>query len=84
MFCVLGGFAANREMIAKLQPSLSTLATTNGPWAQGEGLKLGQEVGAQLYGIDKVLLRDSVYRIIISFYLVSICCRRFKSIRLLL
>lgn len=40
-----GGFGANRELLRKHAPQVADLATTNGPWAQGEGLMLAQEAG---------------------------------------
>lgn len=55
-----GGFGANEEMLDKLYPQ----ASANGDWswyigtehAQGDGLKLGQSIGAAIDGHDRGLL----------------------------
>jgi hypothetical protein len=35
---------------------VSELATTNGPWAKGEGVKMARKIGAELVDMDKVIL----------------------------
>jgi hypothetical protein len=35
-------------------PSVADLPTTNGPWAAGEGIKLGAALGAALLHMDQV------------------------------
>eukprot|EP00775_Hariotina_reticulata_P006888 gene6888-7104_t len=49
-----GGFAANRDMLKEYCPSVADLPTTNGPWAAGEGVKLGTALGAALLHMDQV------------------------------
>ncbi len=43
-----GGFGASKEIIKKYRPDLVNYKTTNQPGATGDGLKLGEGVGAQL------------------------------------
>ena len=45
-----GGFAANVEMRKEYNPSLVDLPTTNSPAIVGDGIKMAQEVGANLIG----------------------------------
>jgi flavocytochrome c len=49
-----GGFGANKDLLRKHAPHLINLATTNGDFAQGEGLVLASEVGAALRDLDQV------------------------------
>ena len=35
-------------------PGLSSLPTTNGPWSRGEGIQLGEALGAQLIHMEHV------------------------------
>jgi len=43
-----GGFCYNEEMIREHSPNNVGVATTNGPWANGEGLAVAKAAGAQL------------------------------------
>lgn len=43
-----GGFGASKEIIKKYRPDLVDYQTTNQPGATGDGLKLAEDVGAQL------------------------------------
>lgn len=38
----------------KHRPDVADLPTTNGGWAQGEGIQLGEGLGAQLLHMDQV------------------------------
>lgn len=38
----------------KYRPDVADLPTTNGAWAQGEGIQLGQALGAKLLHMDQV------------------------------
>lgn len=38
----------------KYSPSIAELPTTNGDWAQGEGIELGESLGAALLHMDQV------------------------------
>jgi flavocytochrome c len=49
-----GGFGASKELLRKHAPHVVELATTNGAFAQGEGLVLASEVGAALRDLDQV------------------------------
>jgi flavocytochrome c len=49
-----GGFGASKDLLRKHAPHLVNLATTNGQFAQGEGLALASEVGAALRDLDQV------------------------------
>ena len=48
-----GGFAANKEMRKQYVPALGEqLGTTNNPAMQGDGIKMGEEVGAATTGME--------------------------------
>eukprot|EP00887_Chlorella_sp_A99_P002099 scaffold21.g2099.t1 len=49
-----GGFGASRALLARHAPQVAELATTNGPFAQGEGLGLAGALGADMVGLDQV------------------------------
>ncbi len=50
-----GGFAANVEMRKEYNPSLAEhLPTTNSPAIVGDGIKMAQEVGANLIGMEYI------------------------------
>eukprot|EP00741_Cyanophora_paradoxa_P002949 tig00000655_g2862.t1 len=50
-----GGYAADRAgLLAKYTPDKAKLATTNGAWATGDGVKLAERIGADLIHMDKV------------------------------
>ena len=50
-----GGFAANKEMRKQYDPSLNEeLGTTNTPAATGDGIFMGQAVGANLVGMEYI------------------------------
>ncbi|KAJ2845555.1 hypothetical protein IWW36_004733 [Coemansia brasiliensis] len=50
-----GGFAgAHTGFLNKYAPQIAGLATTNGPFATGDGLKLGAALGADLVDMDQV------------------------------
>lgn len=50
-----GGYSADRqELLAQHAPQLLALPTTNGPWARGDGIRLGRAVGAHPIHMDKV------------------------------
>ncbi|KAL6745881.1 FAD binding domain-containing protein [Haematococcus lacustris] len=54
-----GGFAANRALLSQHCPPAADLATTNGPWAQGEGLAVAQRVGAALVDLTEVQIHPT-------------------------
>jgi len=43
-----GGFCYNKEMIAEYSPTNVDLSTTNGHWANGEGMLVAKKAGAKL------------------------------------
>lgn len=50
-----GGFAANKEMRQKWMPSLiESLGTTNSPAITGDGIAMGESVGANLVGMEYI------------------------------
>ncbi|KAJ2451470.1 hypothetical protein EV183_003604 [Coemansia sp. RSA 2336] len=50
-----GGFAGARAgILDKYAPQVAALATTNGPFATGDGLQLGTALGADLIDMDQV------------------------------
>jgi succinate dehydrogenase/fumarate reductase flavoprotein subunit len=56
-----GGFGANRAMLEKYAGSATAARpTTNGAWAQGDGVEMGAAAGAQLYGMQHVQVRHDV------------------------
>ena len=55
-----GGFGANLDMIAKLKPALSGFMTTNAPSIMGEGIAMGQELGAAVADMDQIQIHPTV------------------------
>ena len=49
-----GGFGANRDWLRKYVPYLEPLSTTNGDFAQGDGLVLGKDMGAEAIDLEYV------------------------------
>lgn len=57
-----GGFGCCRSsdgLMARYRPDLLDFPTTNGSFAQGEGVSLGENVGAELIDMDKVQLHPT-------------------------
>lgn len=55
-----GGFGASHELMRRYRPDLANYETTNQPGATGDGLKLAQQVGAQLMQLDLVQVHPTV------------------------
>ncbi|PKK39532.1 Fumarate reductase flavoprotein subunit [Clostridiaceae bacterium JG1575] len=55
-----GGFGANSEMVSKLRPDLKGFATTNHPGATGDGITLGQALGAAVLDLDQIQTNPTV------------------------
>lgn len=55
-----GGFGASKELMRQYRPDLANYRTTNQPGATGDGLKLAQQVGAQLMQLDLVQVHPTV------------------------
>lgn len=56
-----GGFGGNNSMVAKYQPSYDGYITTNAPGAQGDGIVMGEAVGAATVDMDQIQLHPTVY-----------------------
>ncbi|MDP2436125.1 MAG: FAD-binding protein, partial [archaeon] len=55
-----GGYAADRAgLLAQHAPQLAHLATTNGRWATGDGVRLGAALGARLVHMDQVQIHPT-------------------------
>ncbi|WP_283583362.1 flavocytochrome c [Limosilactobacillus difficilis] len=55
-----GGFGANAALISRLRPDLAGYATTNQEGAQGDGLKLGEMVGAASRDLSWIQVHPTV------------------------
>lgn len=54
-----GGYAANRKLLQQHCPEAAQLATTNGPWAQGDVLDIAAQAGAVLRDLDQVQIHPT-------------------------
>ncbi len=55
-----GGFGNNEELFSKYQPQLKGYVTTNQPGATGDGILLGEAVGADLTDIEEIQIHPTV------------------------
>ncbi len=55
-----GGFGANVDLCASYKPELAGFVTTNAPGATGDGIKLGQAVGAATVDLDQIQIHPTV------------------------
>lgn len=55
-----GGFGANHEMLAQYRPELLNAVTTNQQGAQGDGIRLGQDLGADVVDIGEIQVHPTV------------------------
>ncbi len=55
-----GGFGANHKMLAQYRPELLDAVTTNQPGAQGDGIVMGTEAGADLVDIGQIQVHPTV------------------------
>ena len=55
-----GGFGANEEMYVSYNPGLAGFVTTNAPGAMGEGIAMGQAVGADTVDMDQIQIHPTV------------------------
>lgn len=55
-----GGFGANQEMVAKYRPDLKGTVTTNMNGAQGDGIRMAQEIGAAAIDLDQIQIHPTV------------------------
>ncbi len=56
-----GGFGANLDMVAELKPELEGFCTTNAAGAQGQGITMGQEVGAATVDLEQIQIHPTVH-----------------------
>lgn len=61
----IAGYAYDRSegsLLSQFAPERLHLATTSGPQATGDGVRLGQAAGASLVDMDQVQVRDALLR----------------------
>lgn len=56
-----GGFGADLERVAELNPSLEGFVTTNAPGSTGDGIDMAVAVGAATVDMDQIQIHPSVY-----------------------
>lgn len=56
-----GGFGANLEKVAELNPALEGFCTTNAPGADGSGIALAEEAGAATVDMDQIQIHPTVH-----------------------
>jgi fumarate reductase flavoprotein subunit len=55
-----GGFGANNDLVATYKPELKGYVTTNAPTITGDGIVMGEAVGANLVDIDQIQIHPTV------------------------
>ena len=55
-----GGFGANFDLMASYDPSLANAVTTNHAGAQGDGIKMAQDIGADTVDMEQIQLHPTV------------------------
>lgn len=66
-----GGFGASKEYIKRYRPDLADYKTTNQPGATGDGLKLAEEMGAELTQMNFVQVHPTVQQDNPHVYLIG-------------
>ncbi|GGG31984.1 fumarate reductase flavoprotein subunit [Lactobacillus apis] len=66
-----GGFGSSKELIKKYRPDLVDFKTTNQPGATGDGLKLAEEVDAQLEQMDFIQVHPTAQTDTDHVYLIG-------------
>ena len=66
-----GGFGASKEYIERFRPDLKDYKTTNQPGATGDGLKLAENVGAELMQMNLVQVHPTVQQDNPHVYLIG-------------
>lgn len=56
-----GGFGADLERVASLQPSLKGFITTNAPGITGDGIDMAVAIGAATVDMEQIQIHPSVY-----------------------
>ena len=57
-----GGFGANFEMMAEINPDLANAVTTNTPAATGDGIIMAQALGADTVDMEYIQLHPTVFQ----------------------
>lgn len=57
-----GGFGANFDMLASYNPALANAVTTNHAGATGDGILMGEAIGADTVDMDQIQLHPTVYQ----------------------
>ena len=55
-----GGFGANLKLVAIYNPNLEGFMTTNAPGINGDGIFMGQELGAAVVGMKEIQIHPTV------------------------
>lgn len=55
-----GGFGANHEMLAQYRPELIDAVTTNQPGAQGDGIAIATDIGADTVDLEHIQVHPTV------------------------
>lgn len=55
-----GGFAANLDMVAELNPELKGFVTTNAPGITGDGIEMAKAVGAAVVDMNSIQIHPTV------------------------
>lgn len=55
-----GGFGANLDMVTKYKPDLAGFMTTNAPGIQGDGIAMGEAVGAATVDMEQIQIHPTV------------------------
>ncbi len=56
-----GGFGANNDMVSKYNENLKGYISTNAPGIQGQGITMGEEVGAATVDMEQIQLHPTVH-----------------------
>ena len=54
-----GGFGANSEILEKFSPKFKNFPTTNGLFAKGDGILLGEKISTQLVDMDQIQIHPT-------------------------
>ena len=57
-----GGFGANYDMMTQYNPALANAVTTNHAGATGDGITMGEAVGADTVDMEQIQLHPTVYQ----------------------
>lgn len=55
-----GGFGANPDMVARFRPELRETATSNQPGTQGDGIVMGEKIGAATVDLKEIQLNPTL------------------------